>query len=85
MAETIELDEALLTMPAKPAFDGYDQDGHEKTVEVYLLKLLLQDGRIYHHPLMGERAKVEALERKVRAKGQINLEHWYRVRDKQEY
>lgn len=85
MAELIDLDKALLTMPSRAAFEGYDEHGNEKSVDVYLLKLLLQDGRVYIHPCMGEKMQVEALEHKVRAKGQINLKYWHRAREEQNY
>ncbi len=85
MAELINLDDALLTLPSRPAFGGYDEHGNEKSVDVYLLKLLLQDGRVYIHPCMGDKTQLEALELKVRAKGQINLDYWYQAREKQKY
>ena len=85
MAELINLENALLTMPLRPAFGGYDEHGNEKSVDVYLLKLLLQDGRVYIHPCMGEIKQIKALELKVRAKGQINLDYWQQAREVQNY
>ncbi len=85
MAEIIDLKDALLTMPNRPAFDGYDEQGNELSVDVYLLKLLLQDGRVYYHPFMGKKADVAALEEKMQASGRINLGYWHRARKKQDY
>ncbi|KAB0466383.1 hypothetical protein F7Q91_24215 [Vibrio chagasii] len=85
MAELINLDNALLTMLLRPAFGGYDEHGNEKSVDVYLLKLLLQDGRVYIHPCMGEKKQIKALELKMRAKGQINLDYWQQAREAQNY
>ncbi len=85
MSNLIDLEDALLTVPARPAFDGYDENGNEKSVDVYLLKLLLQDGRVYIHPLMGEEIKIRSLERRVRDKGQVNLEYWHLAREAQDY
>ncbi len=85
VSEIIHLKDALLTMPVRPAFGGRDEHGNEVTVNVYLLKLLLQDGRVFIHPYIGDKKQVQALERKIRKKGQVNLENWHKARDYQEY
>ncbi len=83
--EIIKLHTALLTMPSRSAFDGYDDKGSEVAVKVFFLKLLLQDGRVYVHPEMGSEEKVRSLEQKVRAKGEVNLSYWHLSREKQQY
>ncbi|EOX3381150.1 hypothetical protein ACPFUC_003664 [Vibrio cholerae] len=83
--ELLQLNDALLTMPAKMAFNGYDDQGNELAIEVYVLELLLTDGRLFIHPTTGERDKVSKLEQKIRARGIVNLAHWSLVRGKQNY
>ena len=80
MAEVINLEDALLTMPVKPAFGGYDGNGDEVTVNVYQLKLLMQDGRTFIHSCMGDKIQIEALECKIRTKGNVNLDYWYQIK-----
>lgn len=85
MNEIIKLNDTLLTTPSKKAFGGYDAQGNQIEIDVYLLKLLLTDGRVYIHPLVGDRERVHKLENRIRVVGQVNLSYWHKARDKQEY